>query len=68
MKGQWRDHSHLTIELNRSELLLLNNALNEVCHGLDFSGAEFHTRLGVEKSRAVVVLDQLNTLHDATPK
>lgn len=33
-------------DFSRAELVLINNALNEVCHGLDFSDDELRTRLG----------------------
>jgi hypothetical protein len=36
----------------RDELVILNNALNEVCHALSFSEDEFQTRIGY--TRAIV--------------
>ena len=39
---------HAHVEFNRQELEILNNALNEVCHGLDIE--EFSTRLGADKA------------------
>jgi hypothetical protein len=36
------------LELTASELLILNNTLNEVCNGIDVP--EFHTRIGAEKT------------------
>ena len=65
MQGQWRDQDHVTLELSRNELLLLNNALNEVCHGLSISEWEFPTRLGLERSHGVALLRQISDLSDA---
>jgi hypothetical protein len=39
-----------SVELTADEALLLNNALNEVLHGIDIP--EFQTRLGVTRQRA----------------
>lgn len=54
------DHSHddsVTVRLQRNELLALNNALNEVLNGPDsIEEWEFHTRMGVEKSKARALL------------
>ncbi len=38
------DPSRVVLELTQNELILVNNALNEVCHGLDIP--DFATRLG----------------------
>jgi len=45
----------MTIELTRGELEIINNALNEVCNGIDLEG-EFSTRMGctIEEARAVL--------------
>lgn len=42
-------------ELTKSEVGIINNALNEVCNGVDLVG-EFETRMGctVEEARAVL--------------
>ena len=45
--------------LSKDELRLLNNALNEVCNGVDIEEAEFVTRLGVERSEARRLLADL---------
>ena len=36
----------MQIALSREELILINNALNEVCNGVDIPDWEFQTRLG----------------------
>ncbi len=45
----------MTVELTKEELVIINNALNEVCNGIDLEG-EFDTRMGctVEEARAVL--------------
>jgi hypothetical protein len=45
----------MILELTKAELLIINNALNEVCNGIDLEG-EFDTRMGcnVEEARAVL--------------
>jgi hypothetical protein len=45
----------MTVELTKDELGIINNALNEVCNGIDLEG-EFDTRMGctVEEARAVL--------------
>jgi hypothetical protein len=45
----------MTIVLTKDELEIINNALNEVCNGIDLEG-EFSTRMGckVEEARAVL--------------
>jgi hypothetical protein len=53
----------MLVELTRDELDIINNALNEVCNGIDLEG-EFETRMGctVEQARAV-----LAKVHDLAP-
>jgi hypothetical protein len=36
----------------REELVVINNALNEVCHALNFSDDEFQTRIGFSRAFA----------------
>ena len=45
----------MIVELTKGELGIINNALNEVCNGVDLEG-EFDTRMGctVEEARAVL--------------
>jgi len=42
------------LDVTKTELLTIVNALNEVCNGLDIP--EFSTRLGVEKEEALDLL------------
>jgi uncharacterized protein YlzI (FlbEa/FlbD family) len=45
----------MTIELANGELIIINNALNEVCNGIHLEG-EFDTRMGcsVDEARALL--------------
>ena len=45
--------------LSTSELVLLNNALNEVCNGIDIPDSEFATRLGVDRKAARQLLEKV---------
>ena len=49
-----------TLEIDEKELELINNALNEVCNGIDIS--EFMTRLGQSEEAAQTLLKRLNSL------
>jgi hypothetical protein len=46
---------YMLVELTKDELSIINNALNEVCNGIDLE-REFDTRMGctVEEARAVL--------------
>ena len=54
-----------TIEVTKDELLAVNNALNEVCHG--FVVEPFQKRLGVNRQTARALLDALGEIYDRTP-
>jgi len=45
----------MLVELTKDELSIINNALNEVCNGIDLE-REFDTRMGctIEEARAVL--------------
>lgn len=49
-----------TLEIDEAELDLINNALNEVCNGIDIP--EFKTRLGQSQEVAKDLLQRLNSL------
>jgi hypothetical protein len=48
--------------LTATELMILNNALNEVCNGIEVP--EFATRVGVDISEARYLLDEVCKLLD----
>lgn len=41
------------------ELVVINNALNEICNGLPMDDGEFQTRIGATRSNARVVLKKV---------
>ena len=50
------------VRLTKDELVLLNNALNEVCNGVDFDDSEFHARLGSDRREAQQLLREIGDL------
>jgi hypothetical protein len=50
------------IRLSAHELILLNNALNEVCNSMDIGDAEFATRLGAERRELCQLLSNIGSL------
>ena len=52
--------SSASVSLTGAELVLLNNALNEVLNGLDIP--EFDTRLGVSRQEAEELLHQISLI------
>jgi hypothetical protein len=51
----------MTVELSPQELLIINNALNEVCNGISLDG-EFSTRMGCSAEEARELLDKIHAL------
>jgi hypothetical protein len=50
----------LKVELTKDELGIINNALNEVCNGIDLEG-EFDTRMGCTVEKARELLAKIHT-------
>jgi hypothetical protein len=44
------------LSFTREELVIINNALNEVCNGISISDDEFQTRIGYSRDKARKVL------------
>ena len=57
-----------TIELTDIELVVLNNALNEVCNGVGFGDSEFHTRVGVPREDARKLLAKVSSILGTMPE
>jgi hypothetical protein len=51
----------MLVELTKDELYIINNALNEVCNGIDLEG-EFDTRMGCTVEEAQAVLAKIHGL------
>lgn len=58
MQVRESDRSRVVVELSHNELILLNNALNEVCNGLDLP--DFATRLGAGKDELEALRRQID--------
>ncbi|WP_335143015.1 hypothetical protein [Nostoc sp.] len=52
-----------TIRLSQEEVVIINNALNEVCNGLDMN--EFSTRIGASRANVEELLFQIGKIIDA---
>lgn len=52
-----------TIHLSKEELVIINNALNEVCNGLELK--EFSTRMGETRKNVEELLFQIGKIIDA---
>jgi len=57
MQIRQSDESHVILDLSRNELILLNNALNEVCNDLDLP--DFSTRLGAQQGELEALFRQI---------
>jgi hypothetical protein len=66
MKVTSKDSGEISIQLTKDELLLINNALAEICGGpSNVDAEEFHPRLGVEKRTAELLLAEVGTAFDS---
>lgn len=61
------DARTVRVVLGEDELVLIANALNEVCNGVEIEDFEFSTRLGVERSEARGLLAEVGAALDALP-
>lgn len=62
LKSIEKNHK-IVIEIdNRDDLIILSNALNEVCHGIDL--VEFSTRLGAEVEEVKQLLLEITNIVD----
>ncbi len=62
MKALAVDGPSATVELSGLDLLILHNALNEVCHGIDIP--ELHARIGANVKEIEALLKQVSALYD----
>jgi hypothetical protein len=51
----------MQVELTNDELVIINNALNEVCNGIALEG-EFETRLGCTVEEARTLLEKISAI------
>lgn len=50
------------VRLSKHELSLINNALNEVCNGVEIEDTEFTIRLGAEREEMRNLLKNIGSL------
>jgi hypothetical protein len=60
MKLERKETRDATVRLSRHELIMLNNALNEVCNGLDLD--EFSIRMGAEIEEVEALLKEVGSI------
>jgi len=56
------DNSQISATLTREEWELINNSLNEVCHGVAIDDAEFSTRPGCSRQELVELLGKIDQM------
>ena len=60
------DEWHIVLDLTHNELIVLNNALNEVCNGLDVP--DFSTRLGAQRDELEALFRQIKAALEGMAK
>jgi hypothetical protein len=66
MESQIVDNGNVELRVTQDELVILNNALNEVCHGFEVD--EFETRIGSSREQAAALLKAIGHLLDRLSK
>jgi hypothetical protein len=66
MKAKEINANGASIMLSQEELLIVSNALNEICNGLDLP--EFATRIGAERESAARLLQDIGDVYDKVAK
>jgi hypothetical protein len=56
----------MDVRVSRDELIAINNALNEVCNGIQIEDFEFQTRLGSDRSVLRDLLDEVAGIIDSS--
>jgi hypothetical protein len=59
MKNTKKSAASAPPAFTHEELVVINNALNEVCHALNFSEDEFQTRIGYSRAMAQALLKKV---------
>lgn len=60
MKDAKKSTPHTSPVFTHDELVVINNALNEICNGLAFGEDEFQTRIGYPRAKAREVLKKVS--------
>ena len=64
MQIEKRSEGSYALQVDCSELVILNNALNEICNGIDVE--EFSTRMGATREAAELMLRRISSMLDGT--
>ncbi|HTP11632.1 MAG TPA: hypothetical protein VMP08_25435 [Anaerolineae bacterium] len=56
--------NEVLLKVNRDELIILNNALNEICNGGLLAIEEFSTRMGATRQETNHILEQISSILD----
>jgi hypothetical protein len=56
------DGNGADLRVTNDEMIMINNALNEVCHGAHIGDFEFQTRLGWDRLTLANLLDQIGAV------
>jgi hypothetical protein len=59
MKNAKQDPHATPPSFTHEELVIINNALNEVCNGVSFDDDEFQTRIGYPRAKALSLLKKV---------
>ena len=59
MKNPKQNTPAATLAFTHEELVIINNALNEVCNGLSIDNDEFQTRIGYSRGMAQNLLKKI---------
>jgi hypothetical protein len=62
MAGKRQPKSTVPVSFTVDELVMINNALNEVCNGVDFEDDEFRTRMGFPRQQVLALLAKVSDL------
>ena len=61
-----RSKGKAVISFSNDELVILNNALNEICNGVDIP--QFETRVGYPRERVEALFEQINSVNSLINK
>jgi hypothetical protein len=56
------------LSFTREELRTVHQALNEVCHGVNFTDSEFSTRMGTDRKAAIILMVQIGSAYGLLDK
>jgi hypothetical protein len=62
MAARRQGKQSVPVSFTTDELVMINNALNEVCNGVDFADDEFRTRLGFPREQVRALLGKVSDL------